>query len=161
MKIQHRVAVTILMTYTMGFVNAAGPRGVSKALRGGAVAFDYVPNSSLIVVPVMINSHGPYKFLLDTGATKTIISTKVADHLAIPKGGIEMLSSAGGNLPVTTRTLRSLEVGVTRLENIEIAAGNLPLMKTFKLDGILGGDYLRRFKVSIDYDNGIVDLHPC
>jgi hypothetical protein len=33
-------------------------------------------------------------------------------------------------------------------------------MKTLKVDGILGGDYLRRFKVSIDYDNRLVDIEP-
>jgi hypothetical protein len=47
------------------------------------------------------------------------------------------------------------------MENVEIAVGNLPLMKTLKVDGLLGGDYLRRFKVSIDYDNMIVDIQPC
>jgi len=35
------------------------------------------------------------------------------------------------------------------------------LMKTLNVDGILGGDYLRRFKVSIDYDNQIVEIEPC
>jgi hypothetical protein len=134
---------------------------MSKPGSGGIVLFDYVANTSLIVVPVMINNHGPYKFLLDTGTTKTILSAKVADTLGLPKARIEMLLSAGGNLPVTARTLDVLQVGTTRAENVEIAVGNLPLMKTLQVEGLLGGDYLRRFKVSIDYDNMIVDIQPC
>jgi hypothetical protein len=134
---------------------------MSRSGSGGAVVFDYVDNTSLIVVPVMINNHGPYKFLLDTGTTKTILSAKVADTLALPRVRIEMLFSAGGNLAVTARTLNLLQVGMTRAENVEIAVGNLPLMKTLQVDGLLGGDYLRRFKVSIDYDNMIVDIQPC
>ncbi len=156
MRIQCGMAAGILVIFTMGTVGS-----VSKTPKGGTVLFDHVAGSSLIVVPVMLNNHGPYKFLLDTGTTKTIVSSKVADQLGIPKTRTEMLFSAGGNLPVTSRTLRILEVGVTRVENVEVAAGNLPLMKTLKVDGLLGNDYLRRFKVSIDYDNGIVDLQPC
>jgi predicted aspartyl protease len=157
MKIQRRMALSILMTFTMGSMSAT----VIKTKKGGSVAFDHLADSSLIVVPVMINNHGPYKFLLDTGTTKTIVSTKIADKLGIPKTRIEMLFSAGGNLPVAARILRILEVGATRVENVEIASGNLPLMKTLNVDGLLGNDYLRRFKVSIDYDNGVVDLQPC
>ena len=134
---------------------------MTKPGNGGGVVFDYVPDTSLIVVPVMINGHGPYKFLLDTGSTKSILSTKIADTLALPRLRTEMLFSAGGNLPVTARTLSLLQVGITRVKNAEIAVGNLPLMKTLKVDGLLGSDYLRRFKVSIDYDNMIVDIQPC
>jgi predicted aspartyl protease len=133
----------------------------AREQNGRAVVFDYVANTSLIVVPVMINEHGPYKFLLDTGATKTILSSQVADKLDIPKGRAQMLLSAGGNLLVTSRTLKTLRLGVTRAENVEIAVGDLPLMKRLKLDGLLGGDYLRLFKISIDYDNMIVDIQPC
>jgi hypothetical protein len=74
---------------------------MSKPGSGGGVVFDYVPGTSLIVVPVMINGHGPYKFLLDTGSTKTILSAKVAETLRLPRERIEMLFSAGGNIPVT------------------------------------------------------------
>jgi predicted aspartyl protease len=134
---------------------------MSNSARGWTVGFDYVANTSLVVVPVMINDHGPYKFLLDTGANKTVLSAAVADKLGIPKGRIEMLLSPGGNVPVTARTLKTLELGAARLENVEIAVGKLGLMRTLNVDGMLGSDYLRRFKISIDYDNQIVDIEPC
>jgi len=157
MKIRFSIGAIVVLASTISAVRGA----ILESPRGNAVVFDYVPNSSLIVVPVMINSHGPFRFLLDTGATKTIVSARLADKLGIPKGRIEMLLSAGGNLPVTARTLRKLDVGNNRLENVEVVAGDLPLMKTLKVDGLLGGDYLRRFKISIDYDNRMVELQPC
>ena len=134
---------------------------MSKPASGGMVVFDYVGGTSLIVVPVMINEHGPYKFLLDTGANKTILSKDVADSLGLLGGRTQRLLSAGGDLPVTARKLNTLRLGVTRAENVEIAVGNLPLMKTLQVEGLLGGDYLRLFKISIDYDNMIVDIQPC
>jgi predicted aspartyl protease len=126
----------------------------------GTVLFDYAADTSLIVVPVIINNQGPYRFLLDTGATKTILSAAIADKLHISKGRIEMLLSAGGNLPISVRRVDALELGFTRLENVEIAVGNLAFMKSLKVDGLLGSDYLRRFKISIDYDNRSVEVQP-
>ena len=151
-----RYSIAILLIFTTCSVLAARP----KSSKGGAVVFDYAANTSLIVVPVMINKHGPYRFLLDTGTTKTILSTKIADSLGIPKGHIETLLSPGGNLLVTVRRLDSLELGVTRIADIDIAVGNLPFMKSLKVDGLLGSDYLRRFKISIDYDNRLVEVQP-
>jgi predicted aspartyl protease len=134
---------------------------MSQPSTSGTIVFDFVPNSPLIVVPVMINNSGPYKFLLDTGATKTVMSTTVADGLAIPKGRTQILFSAASNLPVTTRKINVLQLGKIRELNVEVVVGKLPLLKTLQVDGLLGGDYLRRFKVSIDYDNMIVDIQPC
>jgi hypothetical protein len=37
---------------------------ISKSGAGGAVVFDYVADTSLIVVPAIINNHGPYRLLL-------------------------------------------------------------------------------------------------
>ncbi len=52
-------------------------------------------------------------------------------------------------------------MGSGRLEEVDIAVANFSLMKTMNVDGVLGSDYLRRFKVSIDYDNHVVVIEPC
>ena len=46
------------------------------------------------------------------------------------------------------------------MEDLEIAVGNLDLMRVLKVDGVLGSDYLRRFKVDIDYDCKLVKIQP-
>jgi predicted aspartyl protease len=124
------------------------------------VTFDFVSNTSLVVVPVTINGSGPYRFLLDTGASDSILSATVADRLGIPDGIPRTLLTAGGNVPVTLRMIMTLNVGAARLENIGIAVANFDLLRSLNVDGILGGDYLRRFKVSIDYDNQLVNIEP-
>lgn len=134
---------------------------MTKPGTGAGVVFDYIPETSLIAVPVMINDHGPYKFLLDTGANKTILSSEVANSLDLPIGRLATLLSAGGNLRVSVRMIDTLRLGMTSVENVDIAVGNFTLMKTLRVDGLLGGDYLRLFKISIDYDNMIVDIQPC
>jgi hypothetical protein len=115
---------------------------------------------SLVVVPVTINGSGPYRFILDTGASNTLLSAAVADTLRIPMQRDGTLLIANGRLPVSIRTLSVLNVGAAHLDNIEIAVADFPLLKTLNVEGVLGGDYLRRFKVSIDYSNQTVDIEP-
>jgi hypothetical protein len=124
------------------------------------VTFDFVANTSLVVIPVTINGSGPYRFLLDTGASDSILSAAVADRLALPNGIPRTLLTAGGNVPVSLRMLTTVNVGAARLENIGIAVADFGLLKSLGVDGILGGDYLRRFKISIDYDNRNVSIEP-
>jgi len=126
-----------------------------------AATFSLIRDTSFIVVPVTINEQGPYKFLLDTGASNSILSAIVADSLNVPSGRAQMLLTAGGNIPVTLRTVDTLRIGEVRLNHVEIAVANFDLMQTLQVDGIVGGDYLRRFKVSIDYDNHVVEIEPC
>jgi predicted aspartyl protease len=125
-----------------------------------AVTFNYVGGTSLVAVPVTINDSSTLLFLLDTGASSTILSSAAADRLGIPKGAKRTLLTAGGGLAVSTRTLESLQLAGTRLTDVEIAVADVELMRTLHVDGILGSDYLRRFKVTIDYDNEAVEIEP-
>lgn len=123
-----------------------------------AITFEFVPRTSLVVVPVTINGRGPFRFILDTGASDSILSSAVADALAIPEGRSRRILTAGGAVPAQVRMLRIFKVGGVRLEEVEIAVMQADLMKTLQVDGVLGADYLRRFKVSIDYQNRLVDI---
>src|SRR5258707_10696866 len=42
---------------------------------------------SMMIVPVSINGSGPYDFMLDTGAAKTIVDQKLAEELHLSKVG--------------------------------------------------------------------------
>jgi predicted aspartyl protease len=128
---------------------------------GSEVAFDFIANTSLIVVPVTINGHGPYRFLLDTGASTTILSAAVADNLKIPLRRRAAILTAGRTVDVSIRAIRTLNVGGAQLVNIAIAVGDIDLMRKLKVDGLLGTDYLRRFKVDIDYLGKVLKIEPC
>jgi hypothetical protein len=124
------------------------------------VTFNFIRGTSLVALPVTINDRSTFFFLLDTGSSRTILSSAAAKRLAIPKGRNMTLLTAGGGLAVSLRTLESLGVANARLSDVEIGVADLPLMQTLHVDGILGSDYLRRFKVTIDYDNELVDIEP-
>src|SRR5262249_28820323 len=145
--IRHRCVAGVLLFFLSGFITSLEAE----------VPFDFIAKTSLVVVPVMINGQGPYRFLLDTGATTTVLSRAIADKLKIPQKGRGTLATARGNVDVTIRALTALKVGTAQLDNIEIAVGNFDLMRTLGVDGILGSDYLRRFVLFIDYDSKVVN----
>lgn len=116
------------------------------------IPFSFV-RDSLVVIPVILNGHGEYRFLLDTGATHSILSSRVADRLNIPAGRSEFLITAAGNVPVTIRTMETVQIGGVRIMQMQIAVADFELLRTLQVDGIIGADYLRRFKVSIDYEH--------
>ena len=125
-----------------------------------AVAFRFIEDTSLVVIPVHINGHGPFRFLLDTGASRTILSVDVADDLKIPRGQKHALSTGGGDVPATLRIINSIKAGGGELDRLEVVVTDFELMRRLHVDGILGADYLRQFKVSIDYNNQVVEIEP-
>jgi hypothetical protein len=133
---------------------------MTQAVKAKAVTFNFIGETSLVSLPVTINDRGTFLFLLDTGASRTILSSAAADRLAIPKGRNMTMLTASGGLAVSLRTLESLQVANARLSDVEIGVADPPLMRALHVDGILGSDYLRRFKVTIDYDNEVVDIEP-
>lgn len=123
------------------------------------IGFSFV-RDSLVVVPVILNGHGKYRFLLDTGATHSILSSHVADQLNVPAGRSASLITAAGSVPVTIRTMETVQIGNVRIIRMQIAVADFELLRTLHLDGIIGADYLRQFKISIDYAHRLLSIQP-
>jgi predicted aspartyl protease len=120
------------------------------------------PSKPLILIPALVNGEGPYVFALDTGASTTVVSSEVAQILAIESTGIPQMTGAGGAMQGAKGIVRSLAVGNARLENLAIVTADFLTMlgrivKT-KLDGVIGYNFLKEFKVTIDYPNETLRL---
>jgi predicted aspartyl protease len=103
------------------------------------------------VVPVTIDGKGPFPFVLDTGASATVVSRSLADKLALPKaGGTVSGMGAGGAVGFTISRIRSLAIGDASLQGLEVAVGDVPAIG--QADGILGYNFLSRFRFTIDYN---------
>jgi hypothetical protein len=52
------------------------------------------------VIDVKINGKGPYRFVLDTGATTTVVSDELSRELSLtPPAGVQVASAGGGPAP--------------------------------------------------------------
>src|SRR5437588_10460547 len=78
--------VGLLVSWSGCVIPAPKDIGVPGETAPGEVNFELAPpNDAAIIVPVKINGQGPYKFVLDTGATFTCIDQKLVDELKLPE----------------------------------------------------------------------------
>lgn len=110
-----------------------------------------------MTVPVLINGKGPFRFIVDSGATRTVISSTLAAQLGLPSAGTVPLHSVGGESDVPAVHIDSLYVGA--LPAKEIVA---PVLEEANLGGlgILGIDTLKGKKVVIDLIRHAMSVEP-
>jgi len=101
-----------------------------------------------LTIPVMIDGKGPFQFIIDTGADRTVISRELADRLALPEGPHVLVQNSGGVDDETTAVITHLTVGgrVTgRIEAPKLAASDLGA------EGMLGIDSLKDQHVVLNF----------
>ena len=120
------------------------------------------PVKPLVLVPAFVNGHGPHTFVLDTGASSTVLSPGLAAALRIETVATEPMTGAGGTLQATLGRVGSLAVGGASLHDVSVAVADflteLGNVVGERLDGVLGYNFLRHFRVTLDYPNGVLWL---
>lgn len=96
-------------------------------------------------VPVYINGHGPYTFLLDTGSTVSSINSKLEAKLHLPKTGNKaQIKGVVNSKKVPVVTIKGWKVGQVSLTPEKVAV--LQSSPTSgSIMGLLGSDELGRF----------------
>jgi predicted aspartyl protease len=102
-----------------------------------------------LTVPVMVNGQGPFQFIVDTGADRSVVSAELAAKLSLPVDSKVRLVSMSGVSTVDTVRLKSLAVTANRsIKNVAIPA--LP-ERYIGADGLIGLDALKGQRVLIDF----------
>ncbi|WP_164913466.1 aspartyl protease family protein [Sphingomonas sp. UV9] len=110
-----------------------------------------------MTVPVTIAGAGPFPFVVDTGAQRTVISRELAATLGLAPGRTVRVTGMTGSANIATVIIPSLKVSVIGSAPIEapaIAAQNLGAL------GLLGIDTLQGRAVSIDFDTRTMTVTP-
>ena len=120
------------------------------------------PVKPLVLVGAFVDGKGPYTFALDTGASMTAVSPALASTLKIETGEDVSMTGAGGMLKAAVGRVASLAVGAASLENLSVVVSDFLEMigqaVGGPLDGVVGYNFLRRFRVTIDYPNSMLWL---
>lgn len=129
----------------------------------GEVAFELAgPGGAALVVPVLINGRGPYPFVLDTGATVTCVDDELAAALALPevRGVIGTAAGIGGEGGLRLVSVDSLSMGGVRAHELEACVIDLEHLSGMglELDGLIGLNVLKEFRVTLDFERNIVTL---
>ena len=111
----------------------------------------------LILLPTRVNGAGPFDFILDTGAGTSLLSAELAQQLNIKILGTKEGQSAGGKVSVSLAKVESLALGQAKIEDVEVGIVDLGhIAKTIgtRIDGDVGYNFLKHFRVTIDYETG-------
>ena len=110
-----------------------------------------------MTVPVEIAGAGPYRFVVDTGAQRTVISHQLAAQLNLPPGPTVRLTAMSGTSQVPTSIITGLSVsrfGGERIEAPRLDARHIGA------SGILGIDTLQGHAVAINFDDQTMSVRP-
>jgi predicted aspartyl protease len=137
---------------TAAAVTGAGEIPFTLAGAGGAA----------IVVPVQINGQGPFRLVLDTGATFTCLDNPVVERLELPKaaGMVGYGATIGESGAVSLHRIDSLAVGEATATSLIACALDLRGVNKmgFEVDGLLGLNFLKAFKVVLDFERNVLSL---
>ncbi len=110
-----------------------------------------------MTVPVQVVGTGPHRFIIDTGAQRTVISRELASELNLPRGRDVRVIAMTGRADVGTVLISSLAVSSFTGSKIEAPALERRHMGAL---GILGIDTLQGHAVAIDFDTETMRVSP-
>lgn len=110
-----------------------------------------------LTAPVYINGQGPFDFVVDTGANRSLISAEVAQALGLPLGRQVVLHGIEGDELADTVKVESFRIGVREARNTQVAVvGGAAL----GADGVLGVDGLKQQRLVLDFANRELKIEP-
>lgn len=113
-----------------------------------------------MTVPVTIADAGPYRFIVDTGAERTVVSRQLAQTLGLAPGKQVRVTSMADAAVVDTFRIPS--ISVTQARAIGGKAIEAPALEEFNLGapGMLGIDALQKHALTIDFDRNEMEVTP-
>ncbi len=110
-----------------------------------------------MTVPVSINQRGPWNFIIDTGAERTVVSRELAGVLGLSAGPRLRVIAMTGPSNVGSVIVPRLSVSTIARETIEAPALGA---RDLGAVGMLGIDALQGHAISINFDRQQMTLRP-
>ena len=120
----------------------------------------FTPGSKYIPVHGNLNGTVRQKFVIDTGATLSTIPAGTAGDLGIridQNNPIRVFYTAGGVRRAPEVILSSIEIGQWVIHDVKVLVVDLPQQPEL---GLLGLNYLNKFRMNLDSEQGILTLEP-
>lgn len=109
-----------------------------------------------IVTRVFIDDRGPFRFLLDTGANRSVLSERLARQLALVPSREYLVHGITGSAVLPVVKVDELRAGELRFPEQYLAI--LPDAVFGNTDGILGIDVLQKARIDVDFLNDSVAI---
>ena len=130
--------------------SASGPNGAAGPTRSD--------RHGRVIAPVMVNGQGPFRFIVDTGANRSVLSTTLAQVLGLTANSIGNVHSINSVDPAPLVDVRTLDYGPVALAN-----ASLPILGEAMMggeQGVLGVDGMRGKRLRLDFDRRCIEIIP-
>ena len=147
-----------------GMANPSSPKATDQpaaALIDGTTTADEIgigrDHADRMTVSVSVSGAGPYRFLVDTGAERTVISRQLAQQLNLASGQAATLHSVVGSNGVKT-----VDIPHLRVSNNVVSVDNAPALEAANIgaDGMLGIDSLKSQRVLFNFKAKTMSITP-
>ena len=151
--------VALVLSAGIGFADAGFQRVAAPA---ATIPFELATRH--IIVQVTINKSRPLSFVLDTGANAAIVRIDTAKELGLKLEGSLNVGGAGSGVQ-TGYFVRNATWNLVGLRSdpqavqMAIPLTELPAGMGRHVDGIIGGEFIRRFVIELDYQARALKLH--
>jgi len=115
--------------------------------------------SGVLVIPCCLNEDYCYWLLVDTGAAITMLSHRVVEEMGLDWEHPlrqERIASVHQVVWAPVVSLASLQVGSQWLSNVEVLVLSLPA--ELRVDGVLGVNFLERFRPTFEFEQAVLVL---
>jgi predicted aspartyl protease len=111
-----------------------------------------------IVAPVMINGRGPFRMLVDTGASRTTLSPQLAEILGLESSSERtvLLNGVTGSAHVPVVTVDRIQAGEFVLHDTQTPIIQAPVMAGAQ--GILGVAAFKNERILVDFRNDRIEI---
>lgn len=108
-----------------------------------------------LLLDVAINGHGPYRFVVDSGADSSAVGAMVARDLALPVVDQATITTSTARQSIERVRVDSLSVGPTVIRDLKLPALDEAYLGG---DGIIGIDALVQQRVKMDFRSKTVKV---
>lgn len=161
------LVILILMLCLCSQAIGQNPLGFSLLKKNQQVELSFQNESNLIVIPIILNSKGPYNFILDTGSESGMIFDKwvIGENNLVDARTVPIYSGDGNKI---TDLLVANDVKI-QFKGVQGEKQSMLVFQENDLDiknalgvqaiGVLGSEIFNRFIVEVNYEKESIRLY--
>jgi len=123
-----------------------------------AIASTRNDRAGRVVAPVMVNGEGPFRFIVDTGANRSVLSERLVTRLGLSINGEGPVHSVYGVAQAPIVAVDTLRYGA-----LALPGGRMPVLGGPVLageHGLLGVDGMAGRRLMLDFRRGCIEIIP-
>jgi aspartyl protease family protein len=126
----------------------------------GKIVINFTPGSHYIPVSGILNRDTDLNFIVDTGASMVTIPRSTAEYLGLAvddRNPMRRVNTAGGVKYAPEVTLSSISIGGWEVNDLKALVLDIPDQPDL---GLLGLNFLNKFRMDMNTEQGILLLEP-